>query len=152
MTRVKLVQTAPQNRTESGRFVKGQSGNPGGRPVVMAEVKELARSHTADAIDTLAEIMRDEDEPAAARVAAASAILDRGYGKPVQEINANNTNINLTLSATIEQAARLIGHRADEFGGADRLLEAGPSAVRSNGAEGEEDRALANGGAKGAHG
>jgi hypothetical protein len=62
-------------------FVKGQSGNPGGRPRVVGEVQELARSHTADAVTTLAEIMRDTE---AARVAAASALLDRGYGKPLQ--------------------------------------------------------------------
>ena len=30
-------------------FQKGQSGNPGGRPKVAAEVKELARVHTAEA-------------------------------------------------------------------------------------------------------
>ncbi len=131
-------------------FKKGQSGNPGGRPAGSQEVRELARTYTAEAIECLAQWMRQNKHPSAS-VAAANAILDRGWGKPVQEINASNTNINLTLSATIEQAARLIGHRADEFGGADRLLEAGPSAVRSNGAEGEEDRALANGGAKGDH-
>ena len=38
-------------------FKKGQSGNPGGRPKVIAEVKELARAHTGDAIETLVSIM-----------------------------------------------------------------------------------------------
>ena len=31
-------------------FQKGKSGNPGGRPRVVAEVRELARAHTAEAI------------------------------------------------------------------------------------------------------
>ena len=38
-------------------FKKGQSGNPGGRPKAVAEVKELARARTSDAIETLVSIM-----------------------------------------------------------------------------------------------
>ncbi len=34
-------------------FRKGQSGNPGGRVGVPAEVRELARSHTKEAIERL---------------------------------------------------------------------------------------------------
>jgi hypothetical protein len=50
-----------------------------------AEVKEAARAYTADAINTLAQIMK-AGESEAARVAAANAILDRGYGKPKQSV------------------------------------------------------------------
>ena len=71
------------------RFLPGESGNPGGRPKVVAEVQALARKHTADAISTLAKIMRDTKAPPAARVSAASVILDRGYGKAVQSIETN---------------------------------------------------------------
>lgn len=50
-------------------------------------VKDAAQAFTADALDTLAEIMKDEDQPAAARVAAANALLDRGHGKPKQSLD-----------------------------------------------------------------
>ena len=49
-------------------FKKGQSGNPGGRPKVVAEVKELARAHTAEAIQTLVSIMTNPQSAPAARV------------------------------------------------------------------------------------
>ena len=65
---------------------KGQSGNLGGRPKVIAEVKELARAHTAEAIQTLVSIMTNPKSAPAARVSAANALLDRGYGKPPQHI------------------------------------------------------------------
>lgn len=46
-----------------------------------ATLKELARQYTPDALKTLAQIMVS-GESEAARVSAANAILDRGYGKP----------------------------------------------------------------------
>src|SRR5215471_3141182 len=67
-------------------FQKGQSGNPGGRPKVVAEVKQLAREHTAEAIQTLASIMSNPKIAPAARVSAANSLLDRGYGKAPQHI------------------------------------------------------------------
>ena len=60
----------------------GQSGNPGGRPKENEELKALARTFTAEAIERLAHWMRS-DEPRAS-VAAVSVLLDRGYGKPAQ--------------------------------------------------------------------
>ena len=68
-------------------FKKGQSGNPGGRPKVVAQVKELAREHTGEAIETLVSIMTNPKYAPAARVSAANALLDRGYGKPPQHIS-----------------------------------------------------------------
>lgn len=65
-------------------FQKGQSGNPGGRPKEDAEVKALARACGPEAIDKLVELMRGDDRRTA--LAAAQALLDRGYGKPAQAI------------------------------------------------------------------
>jgi len=49
------------------------------------DIKDLARAHAMAAIDVLAEIMTNPNAPAAARISAAKAILDRGFGKPTLE-------------------------------------------------------------------
>jgi hypothetical protein len=79
-------------RDTSGRFLKGVCGNAGGRPVVAIEVKELARQHGAAAIARLACLMHSSDPQTC--IAAAKALLDRGFGKPTQsiEVDANVTN------------------------------------------------------------
>ena len=53
-------------------------------PRSLTQIRSLARSHTKTAINVLAGIMNCTDATAAARVAAANAILDRGWGKPKQ--------------------------------------------------------------------
>lgn len=50
------------------------------------DIRSLARSHTKTAINVLAGIMRQTESPASARVAAAEALLDRGWGKATQMI------------------------------------------------------------------
>ena len=78
------LRTATKQR---GRpFRPGQSGNPGGRPKGYGEIREIARQYTAEAIETLAAIMRTENAQPAARIAAATAILDRGWGRPTQPV------------------------------------------------------------------
>ena len=48
---------------------------------------ELARSHATDAINTLVAAMNSDSAPRAARIAAANAILDRGWGKPKETVD-----------------------------------------------------------------
>ena len=62
------------------KFAPGQSGNPGGRPKGVVEVRELARQHSPQAIEMLAHIMVN-GESEQARIAAANAILDRAWAR-----------------------------------------------------------------------
>lgn len=66
------------------KFKPGQSGNPSGRPKENAEIKALAKSYGKDAIEKMAALLESDDEKV--RLAAAQALLDRGYGKPAQAI------------------------------------------------------------------
>jgi hypothetical protein len=73
-------------------FKPGQSGNPSGRPKSNQKLVDLARAHTEAALETLVGIMANKSEVASARVSAANAILDRGWGKPPQKIEGDEEN------------------------------------------------------------
>jgi hypothetical protein len=79
------------------RFEKGQSGNPGGRPKAYGEIRDLARQHTDLALQTLVEIAT-HGENESARVTAANAILDRGWGKPAVPVVAADVPEVITLN------------------------------------------------------
>jgi hypothetical protein len=72
-----------------GRFAPGVSGNPAGRPrrgISFAErVRELV--DTDKIIEFLDEVVRDPGHKVEVRVAAATHLLDRAYGKPDQAVN-----------------------------------------------------------------
>jgi len=64
------------------------------------DIRSLARSHTESALKVLAGIMNQSEAPAAARVSAAQALLDRGWGKAAQIIagDENEGPVKLEIS------------------------------------------------------
>lgn len=56
------------------------------RARTLTEIRSLARSHTRTALRVLVGIMRSDDATPAARLSAANAILDRGWGKAAQPL------------------------------------------------------------------
>ena len=55
-------------------------------PRSVTEIRSLARSHTQTALNVLVAVMRNTKATPPARIAAANAILDRGWGKAPQAI------------------------------------------------------------------
>lgn len=102
---------------------KGQSGNPNGRPKASYMISDLAKQYTEDALATLVEICNDKDASPNARVNAATALLDRAWGKPVQSLQSINANVEVRdwrqalidnapqIEADMEEARRVEAER-----------------------------------------
>jgi hypothetical protein len=75
------------------------------KPKTITEIRSLARSHTRAAINALVGVMRSKDATHAARVSAANAILDRGWGKAAQALE-NSDDGALELVHKIERIRR----------------------------------------------
>jgi hypothetical protein len=85
------------------QWKKGQSGNPSGRPKAIVSIVELARAQTEDSIKTLVLVRDNAEAPAAARVSAANALLDHGWGKPAQTITQNINDKRSALDWTTDE-------------------------------------------------
>lgn len=87
------MSTKNETKPRSGpkTWKPGQSGNPGGRSPRVGPngetVAELARAHTKDAIDCLVEVLTGKGNEPRDRIAAANALLDRGWGKPKESVD-----------------------------------------------------------------
>ena len=87
------------------KWLKGVSGNPGGRPKLEVSIRELAQENSIEALETLVQVMRT-GKPGE-RLIAANAILDRAYGKPSQSIEMSGdrtTLVDLLVSLNTSHA------------------------------------------------
>jgi hypothetical protein len=74
---------------------------------VKADVKALARECAPEAISTLKAIMLSERAPTAARISAAAALLDWGYGKARQEVEIRKPNLARLTDEELDELERL---------------------------------------------
>jgi hypothetical protein len=92
------------NPTGKGGFTKGVTGNPAGRPRRhIGDLSREARRYAQLALSTLVKICRDGMERN--RLVAARELLDRGYGRPIQMIDASIISKKLSELTSDELAA-----------------------------------------------
>jgi hypothetical protein len=78
------------------------------RKKIPSDLRSLARGHTALCIKVLAGIVSQEALPPAARVSAASALLDRGWGKAEQ---SHTGSFDGDIKVTIRQIIETVSHQ-----------------------------------------
>ena len=79
----------------------------GGRKVgtpnrATADLKAVTGAYTSEAVQTLVDLMRNENTPPAVRLAAANSLLDRAHGRPAPVTTGDDeTDDKRTESVTI---------------------------------------------------
>jgi hypothetical protein len=81
---------------------------------IEADVTALAQQCAPEAISTLKTIMLSERAPPSARISAATALLDRGYGKALQEIEMRQFNLARLTDEDLDELERLTLLMCDE--------------------------------------
>lgn len=72
-----------ENRTKSGQFKKGQSGNPGGRPKLPEEFKKFAKQ----SVENLRKIADNPATPVKVRADIERWFAEMAYGKAPQQVD-----------------------------------------------------------------
>ena len=75
-------------------------------PLTSKDLQRLAKGRTEAALRTLEQIMLDPGAPASARAAAATALLDRGWGKPTQTTETRSVDLTALHLDALQQHLR----------------------------------------------
>lgn len=108
-------------------FVKGQSGNPGGRPRGAAEMARLIRKATNDGASLVkhaVKVWRDPKASERSRAWAHEWLTDRGFGRAVQSVDLNvggEIEVSVPFADLTDEELRLLAK-------VDRKAEVKPTA------------------------
>lgn len=94
---------------EATKWKKGQSGNPGGRPIGLVRYIRQQTDNLQELVDIALEIARNAKARRKDRLTAIQLILDRALGKPHASISIDaevKHDVLEILSATPEQRSR----------------------------------------------
>lgn len=83
------------DRDNKGHFITGNTC--GGRKKIPKEFIEAVLSYTSEALQTIVDVMNDKEAPVAIRLKAATYLLDRAFGKPVDTLIADELNPHFQL-------------------------------------------------------
>ena len=77
----------PEKRAKNGQFLPGSVNNPGGRPKVNPEIKEILKAASVHAAERLVALVDSKQEKIALQ--AVQEILNRTEGKPRDNVQMN---------------------------------------------------------------
>ena len=100
----KKTTAKPENRTETGKFKKGYSGNPGGRPKKPPELEMYAK----DAPAKLRAIADDPDTPVKIKADIEKFFYEAVYGKAPQALDIegkveNNATTTIKFEGALDE-------------------------------------------------
>jgi hypothetical protein len=100
-------------------FKKGQSGNPKGRPQKLPAIDELLakvlNEAGANGLTRAEIILRKMAIKAETDIRAAEMIFDRAYGRPRQQVENINTNVNPYTTLSDEELIRMMNDYVNTY-------------------------------------
>ena len=97
----------PANRSATGRFVPGVSGNPTGRPKGLAALVQAETRDGAELVAFMVRVLRDPRQATVLRMQAAQWLADRGFGKAVVQLEGT---MSTTVDATVTHLEAVRAH------------------------------------------